>query len=181
MNMKNCFLSLLALLAAAALTGCGDNAAPTANTPPPAPITPPKPADLPKPPPAPPAPAAPAPAPAKPATNAPAAVIDAAKLDAENLAKSAQKAATNAMAEAQKRFGDWLGDVQKLAAEGKTAEAIQKIQNIQTLFSDTKPTADQQKAIDDVKTKLQESLSKKATDAAAQKLTDFLNKPKTGN
>lgn len=173
--MKNRLLGILGALATvAALTGCGDDSGSSSSPPLPIPVAPVKPADLPAPvpPPTPPAPKA--------VTNAaaPAAAI----APAETLKAQAEKAAADTAAAAQQKFTDYVLDVQKLFAEGKTAEALQKVQNIQTALTDVKLTPEQQRLVDQLKSRTQESVVKTTTNAAAQaaaqKVSDLLTRPK---
>lgn len=169
--MKICLTTTLAAIGlAAVLTGCGDSSStstPSATPPPAAPAPPPAPK-------APEAPAKPAEAAPKAAAEAPKAV-DATKEKLQDAAKAVQGAVADAGAAAQEQFNGLVADVKKLIAEGKTTEAVQKVQ---AAFSNLKLTPEQQKIVDDLKKQAQDALSKKGVEAATKAVGDlFAPKP----
>ncbi len=161
--MKTSLTTLAAIGLAALLTGCGDSSStstPSPTPPPPAPAAP-------KAPEAPAKPAEPAP---KPAAEAPKAA-EPAKDKLQDAAKAVQGAVADAGAAAQEQFNALVADVKKLISEGKTTEAVQKVQ---AAFSSLKLTPEQQKIVDDLKKQAQEALSKKGVDAATKAVGDLL-------
>ena len=179
--MKTTLLTFVTSLGLAAfLTGCGDSsssssASAPAPTPPPAPAAPAKPAE----------PVTKAvEAAGKATTNAAqvagqeaAKATDATKEKLQEAAKVVQAAAAEAGAVAQEKFNTFVADVKKLIADGKTSEAIQKVQSA---FSGLKLSADQQKTVDDLKKQASEALTKQGVDAASKAVGDLL-KPKAKN
>lgn len=178
--MKTHCITVAALLAAlTAVTGCGDNSGSTSTPPPaaPAPASPP-PAAM---------PAKPAEAPKPPVVVPPAPVVDtnkvveAAKTAAQEAAKVARDVAADVAAAAQKQFDTTVAEVKALIAEGKGSEALSKIQSA---FSSTKLSSDQQSVVDGLKKQIQEAVTKagveKGVDAAAKAVGDLF-KPKPQN
>ncbi len=175
----NGMISVVALFLALGFTGCGEKAAeapPVAAAPvPPPPPPAPKPVE-----PAKPQAAAPSiiasPVVAAPVTLAPVQPKppETPKAVAQEAAKVAQQFAVDAGATAQKQFTDLVTDVKQLVADGKTAEAITRLQ---TAISSLKLSADQQRIVDSLKKQAQDAVTQKGVDAATKVVGDLF-KPK---
>lgn len=180
-NMKtNPMLSLAALVAAASLlTGCGEQPAaqaPAPATPPPSPA-PSAPAVPATPPIAPPAPKPTEPAKPQVAAPAPPKPAEPPKTVVQEAAKVATQLATDAGNAAQKQFLDLVTEVKQLVADGKSSEALAKLQ---TALANLKLTPEQQTLVDSIKKQAQEAISQKGVEAASKALGDlFKPKPAT--
>ena len=97
--------------------------------------------------------------------------VDAAKAAVPDVTKAVQSAAKSAGDATTQAVNGLLAEVQKLVADGKGSEAVQKIQSA---LSGLKLTPEQQKIVDDLKKQAQEALSKKGVDAATKAVGDLL-------
>lgn len=88
--------------------------------------------------------------------------------------KSVTDDAAATSAATQQKLTELAADVKQLVAEGKTTEAMQKVEST---LAGLKLTPEQQKVIDGFKQQVQDALAKKTADSATKAATDLL-KPK---